>query len=38
MELTGGKQFDCVIIAGGEPTVFNDALSICCLLYTSRCV
>ena len=29
MELTGGKQFDCVIIAGGEPTVFNDALSIC---------
>lgn len=29
MELTGGRQFDCVIIAGGEPTVFNDALSIC---------
>lgn len=29
LELTGGKQFDKVIIAGGEPTVFNDALALC---------
>lgn len=29
MELTGGKPLDKVIIAGGEPTVFNDALALC---------
>lgn len=28
MALTGGKQIDKVIIAGGEPTVFNDALAL----------
>lgn len=29
MELTGGQQVEKVIIAGGEPTVFNDALALC---------
>ena len=29
LELTGGEQLDKVIIAGGEPTVFNDALALC---------
>ena len=28
LELTGGKQVDKVIIAGGQRTVFNDALSL----------
>lgn len=29
LELNGGRQMDKVIIAGGEPTVFNEALSLC---------
>lgn len=28
MKLTGGQQIEKVIIAGGEPTVFNDALAL----------
>lgn len=29
MAMTGGQQVEKVIIAGGKPTVFNDALALC---------